>query len=245
MTLKNIKIILIEPQNPGNIGATARAMKTMGLSQLTLINPLCFPHKDAYIRATNATDILENCTIADTLPEVISDCRLVIGTSTRDRGGYVPAITAKETAIKIIDELKYSSVALIFGTESHGMTGKDIRLCNYYGYIPTNPDFSSLNLAAAVQTFCYEIFQQHLLETCQGKIESGDNLLNKNYPSNNQLEFFYQQLEETMNLSGFIRPKHPGLIMQRLRGLFNRARLDSKEVNILQGILTSIKAKMK
>ncbi len=245
MTLNNIKIILVKPQNPGNIGATARAMKTMGLSQLILINPLNFPHKDASIRATNAIDILENCLIADRLNEVISDCRLVIGTSTRDRGGFVPALTACETAVKIIEECKYSTVALVFGTESHGLTGKDIRLCNYYGYIPTNPDFSSLNLAAAVQTFCYEIFQQKDLQSQQERNNSENSILNKNYPSNKQLDYFYQQLEETLYLSGFIRSRHPGLIMQRLRGMFNRARLDNKEINILQGILTSIKTRIK
>jgi tRNA (cytidine32/uridine32-2'-O)-methyltransferase len=245
MNLENIKIILVEPQNPGNIGATARAMKTMGLNQLVLINPMHFPHKDAYIRATNATDVLENCTIADTLSEVISDCKLVIGTSTRDRGGYIPTLTARETAVKIIQEIPFSSIALIFGTESHGMSGKDIRLCNYCGYIPTNPGFSSLNLAAAVQTFCYEIFQQKAQETALQNANPQNIRTIKDYPSNKQLDYFYQQLENTLYKSGFIRRGHPGLIIQRLRALFNRARLESKEINILQGILASINNHLK
>jgi len=240
MHLDNIKIILIEPQNPGNIGAAARAMKTMGLSQLVLINPLHFPHKDAFIRSTNATDVLENCVIADTLSEVISDCELVIGISIRDRGGFVPTLTARETAVKIIEEHKTSTIALVFGTESHGMSGKDIRLCNFCGYIPTNPEFSSLNLASAVQTFCYEIFQRKLQENLQQVNKLECELENKNYPSNQQLDYFYKQLEENLYKIGFIRPEHPGIIMQRLRALFNRARLEAKEVNILQGILTSI-----
>jgi len=241
MNLNKIKIILIEPQTPGNIGAAARAMKTMGLSQLVLINPLHFPHKDAYIRATHATDILDNCIIADTIDDVISDCKLVIGTSIRDRGGFVPTLTARETAVKIIQEIEFSPVGLIFGTESHGMSGKDIRLCNYCGYIPTNPEFSSLNLASAVQTFCYEIFQQKELQNKQIKSESSI----KKYPTNKQLNYFYQQLEESLYKSGFIREEHPGLIMQRLRALFNRARLDNKEINILQGIFSSFKNKLK
>ncbi|MFK5893070.1 MAG: TrmH family RNA methyltransferase, partial [Pseudomonadota bacterium] len=134
-----------------------------------------------------------------------------------------------------------SSIALVFGTESHGMTGNDIRLCNYYGYIPTNPEFSSLNLAAAVQTFCYEIFQQNELD----KNKHENIFINKDYPSNKQLEYFYQKFEETLFSTGFIRPKHPGIIMQRLRGLFNRARIDNKEINILQGILSSIQNQIK
>jgi len=241
MKLENIKIIIIEPKTPGNIGATARAMKTMGLSQLILVNPACFPHKDAYIRATSATDILDNCTIADTLLDVIADCQLVIGTSIRDRGGFVPSITARETAVKIIEELNNSNIALIFGTESHGMAGKDIRLCNYCGYIPTNPEFSSLNLASAVQTFCYEIYQES--EQFKNKIK--DNTTVIQYPSNQQLNYFYQKLEDSLYRTGFIRADHPGIIMQRIRALFNRARLDTKEINILQGILTSINHHLK
>jgi tRNA (cytidine32/uridine32-2'-O)-methyltransferase len=241
MKLENIKIILIEPQNPGNIGAAARAMKTMGLSQLILINPVCFPHKDAYIRATSAIDILDNCTTADTLLEVISDCQLVIGTSIRDRGGVVPNLTARETAVKISEELNTSNIALIFGTESHGMSGKDIRLCNYCGYIPTNPEFSSLNLASAVQTFCYEIYQES--ELLKNKIKDNTSIIQ--YPSNQQLNYFYQKLEESLYRTGFIRVGHPGIIMRRLRALFNRARVDTKEINILQGILTSINQNLK
>ncbi|MFK5986718.1 MAG: RNA methyltransferase [Pseudomonadota bacterium] len=241
MISTNIKIILIEPQTPGNIGAVARAMKTMGLNHLVLINPLIFPHKDATIRATNAIDVLENCIIADTLSDVIKECELVIGTSIRDRGGFVPPLTARESAAKLVKESLISPVALVFGTESSGMTGNDIRQCNYYGYIPSNPEFSSLNLAAAVQTFCYEIFQaSDLIKTSPEK-----EIREESYPTNIQLDYFYQQFEDTLNKSGFINPRHPGLIMQRLRGLFNRARLDNKEVNILQGILKSFQAKMK
>ncbi len=246
MPLKNIKIILIEPQTPGNIGAVARAMKTMSLSQLILIKPKIFPHKDAYIRATNATNILDNCVVADTLVEVISDCTLVIGSSIRDRGDFVPPLTVKQAAKKIVEESAKSSIALIFGTESSGMTGKDIRLCNYYGFIPSNPDFSSLNLASAVQIFCYEIYQESLLiDSSANKKRLNSEIDNTDYPSNKQLSFFYDKFEEILVKSQFINPKHPGLIMQRLRGLFNRARLNHKEISILQGILSSVKQKMK
>jgi tRNA (cytidine32/uridine32-2'-O)-methyltransferase len=237
--LQNIKIILIEPQTPGNIGAVARAMKTMGLSQLVLVRPSVFPHKDAYIRATHATTILDNCLVADNFTDVIKNCSLVIGTSIRDRGEFIPALSVKETAIKIIQEQANADVALVFGTESHGMTGEDIRQCNYYGYIPSNPDFSSLNLASAVQIFCYEIFQEKLL--CEKQLKDNNLPIERNYPSNKQLNYFYKILETSLSNTGFIRAKHPGIIIQRLRGIFNRARIDNKELNILMGILSSLR----
>lgn len=263
MSLNNIKVILIEPQIPGNIGAVARAMKTMGLYNLTLVKPAYFPHKDAFIRATHAVDVLENCLIVDNLLEAITHCNLVIGTSIRDRGNIVPALSTKQTAIKIIAEINTSQIALIFGTESSGMTGEDIRLCNYYGYIPSNPDFSSLNLASAVQIFCYEIYQLYLLKTKPhiNKVKQDlkktntkeqdcglldeSKIIAKEYPSNKQLEYFYHQFEKLLYQSGFIRDKHPGIIMQRLRGLFNRARIENKELNIFLGIVNSVKQKLK
>jgi len=236
--LDNIRIVLIEPQFPGNIGAVARAMKNMGLSQLYLVNPGFFPHKDASIRATNAQDVLENAIVADNLNDVIKDCCLVIGTSTRGRGLAVPAITARATASKIVREAQSSQTALLFGTEASGMTGADIKRCNFYGYIPANPDYCSLNLAAAVQTFCYEIFQAADAD----KTEPTE--MANRYPDNQQLEYFYQHLEKVLLASGFIIKKHPGQIMARLRRLFARARPDEKEMNILRGILSSIEKKL-
>ncbi|MBF0265962.1 MAG: RNA methyltransferase [Gammaproteobacteria bacterium] len=231
----NIKIILVEPQHPGNIGAVARAMKTMGLSRLVLIKPAAFPHKDAYIRATHAGDILDNCQINDELSEVIEDCHLVIGTSTRDRGGYVPPLTARQSAEKLVNEANRSTVALIFGTESTGLTGDDIRKCHYYAYIPTTVNFSSLNLAAAVQTFCYEIFQ------CTLESQADTDSRNENiFPANNDLEFFYKRFEDLLVQSNFINQKHPGVVMIRLKSVFKRARLDQKELNIFQGIISSL-----
>jgi len=236
--LDNIRIVLIEPQFPGNIGAVARAMKNMGLAKLYLINPAQYPHKDAVIRATNAQDVLENAIVADNLTDAIKDCRLVIGTSTRGRGCAVPALTARDTAEKIVHEASSSQVALLFGTEASGMTGADIKRCNFYGYIPANPEYTSLNLAAAVQTFCYEIFQAASVEKSYPTEISGK------YPDNQQLEYFYQHLEKVLLASGFIIRQHPGQIMERLRRLFARARPDEKEMNILRGILNSIEKKL-
>jgi len=237
--LNNIKIILVEPQHTGNIGATARAMKTMGLHHLVLINPENFPHKDAYIRATHATDILDRCEVKDNLKVVINDCSLVIGTSTRDRGAYVPALNARQTAEKLIAQATSATVALVFGKESTGLSGEDIRQCHYYGFIPTAADFSSLNLAAAVQTFCYEIFQASFYRENDKEAEVNPRS-NNDFPKNEDLVFFYERLEHLLTQSNFINQKHPGIVMERLKAVFKRARLDQKELNILQGMISSL-----
>lgn len=235
--LDNIRIVLINTQFPGNIGAVARAMKNMGLSRLYLVNPSCSLDKEAYIRATSATNILENAIIADTLDEVISDCQLVVGTSTRDRGMSLPLLTARESGEQIASEAICTQVAVIFGQESCGLQGVDLKKCNFHGYIPANPNYSSLNLAAAVQTFCYEIFQATEATRTQPK----DNVYD--YPKNKDMEYFYAHMEKVLTDVNFIIPQHPGQMMQRLRRLFNRARPDQKELNILRGVLSAIEKK--
>lgn len=235
--LDNIRIVLINTQFPGNIGAVARAMKNMGLSRLYLVNPGCQLDKEAFIRATSATNILENVIIADTLSEVISDCHLVVGTSTRDRGMSLPLLTARESGEQIAAEAINAQVAVVFGQESCGMQGEDLQQCNFHGYIPANPDYSSLNLAAAVQTFCYEIFQASEAARAQPK----DHVYQ--YPAAKDMEYFYEHLEKVLMDVNFIIPKHPGQMMQRLRRLFNRARPDEKELNILRGVLSAIEKK--
>ncbi|MCW8932833.1 MAG: tRNA (cytosine(32)/uridine(32)-2'-O)-methyltransferase TrmJ [Gammaproteobacteria bacterium] len=232
--LDNIRIVLINTQFPGNIGAVARAMKNMGLSRLYLVNPGCSLDKEAFIRATSATNILENAITADTLDEVIADCQLVVGTSTRERGMSLPVLTARESGEQIAAEANNAQVAVIFGQESCGLSGEDLKKCNFHGYIPANPDYSSLNLAAAVQTFCYEIFQATEAARTEPKNDAYE------YPEMKDMEYFYQHLEGVLTDVGFIIPKHPGQMMERLRRLFNRARPDQKELNILRGILSAI-----
>ncbi len=232
--LDNIRIILINTQFPGNIGAVARAMKNMGLSRLYLVNPSCRLDKEAYIRATSATDILENAIIADTLSEIISDCQLVVGTSTRDRGMSLPLLTARQSGEQVLAEAVKAQVAVVFGQESCGLQGDDLKQCHFHGYIPANPDYSSLNLGAAVQTFCYEIFQASEAKHTQPKN------IDYQYPEVKDMEYFYQHLERVLVDVKFLIPQHPGQMMQRLRRLFNRARPDEKELNILRGILSAI-----
>lgn len=232
--LDNIRVVLINTQFPGNIGGIARAMKNMGLSRLYLVNPGCELDKEAYIRATSATNIIENAVIADTLSEVISDCRLVVGTSTRDRGMSLPLLTARESGEKIAAEAVNAQVALVFGQESCGMQGEDLMQCNFHAYIPANPEYSSLNLAAAVQTFCYEIFLASEAERARPR----DYVYQ--YPQSKDMEYFYEHLEKVLTDVNFIIPQHPGQMMQRLRRLFNRARPDEKELNILRGVLSAV-----
>ncbi|MCU7939187.1 MAG: tRNA (cytosine(32)/uridine(32)-2'-O)-methyltransferase TrmJ [gamma proteobacterium symbiont of Bathyaustriella thionipta] len=235
--LNNIRIVLINTQFPGNIGAVARAMKNMGLSRLYLVNPGCQLDKEAFIRATSATNILENVIIADTLSEVISDCHLVVGTSTRDRGMSLPLLTARESGEQIAIEAANAQVAVVFGQESCGMQSEDLQQCNFHGYIPANPEYSSLNLGAAVQTFCYEIFQASEAKSAQPKDYTYQ------YPETRDMEYFYQHLEKVLMDIDFIIPQHPGQMMQRLRRLFNRARPDEKELNILRGVLSAMEKK--
>lgn len=238
--LDNIRIILVNTQFAGNIGGVARAMKNMGLSRLYLVSPLCsLAEKEANIRATSATNILENAIVADTLSEVIEDCQLVVGTSTRDRGLSLPLITARETAEKVAVEATEAQVALVFGQESCGLQGEHLKLCNFHAYIPANPEYCSLNLAAAVQTFCYEIFQA----TEAVRTKPKDYVYQ--YPESKDMEYFYEHLELVLKQVNFIVPKHPGQMMERLRRLFNRARPDEKELNILRGILSAIERESK
>ncbi len=233
-SLDNIRIILVNTQFPGNIGAVARAMKNMGLSRLYLVNPGCKLDKEAWIRATSATEILENIITADTLSEVISDCQLVVGTSTRDRGMSLPILTARECGEKMAVEATREQVALVFGQESCGLSGEHLLQCNFHAYIPANPDYTSLNLAAAVQTFCYEIFQASEAEQAQPRE------YHFYYPSNKDMAYFFEHLEKVLTGIGFIIPQHPGQMMQRLKRLFNRARPDEKELNILRGVLSAV-----
>jgi len=236
-SLNNIRVILVNTQFPGNIGAVARAMKNMGLNRLYLVNPSCSLDKEAYIRATSATSVLDNCITAETLDEVIHDCHLVVGTSTRDRGLSLPLLTARECGEQLAIEAKQAQVAIIFGQESCGLQSEHLEKCNFHAYIPANPDYSSLNLAAAVQTFCYEIFQSCQVERTQPKESAYP------YPSTQDMEYFYSHMEKVLTEVNFIVPKHPGQMLQRLRRLFNRARPDEKELNILRGILSAIDKK--
>ncbi|TKB51539.1 tRNA (cytosine(32)/uridine(32)-2'-O)-methyltransferase TrmJ [Ferrimonas sediminicola] len=231
--LENIRIILVGTSHPGNIGSAARAMKTMGLSQLMLVAPRVEPDGKSVALAAGAVDVLKNIKTVPTLEAAIADCALVIGTSARRRGLDWPQLDAREAGEKLALEGRGGPVALVFGRENHGLTNEELQLCHFHVNIPANPEYSSLNLAQAVQLLCYEVRMKHLSLLARPEPEEA-------YPNGEQLEGFYRHLESALSHTGFIRKNHPGQVMAKLRRLFNRARPEAQELNILRGILTSI-----
>lgn len=239
--LDNIRIVLVNTSHTGNIGSTARAMKTMGLSNLVLVDPVSPPDGKSSALAAGAGDVLANAKTVSTLQEAVADCGLVVGTSARSRTHSWPMLEPRECGVKLVDEVNNYPVALVFGRENNGLTNEELQQCHFHVCIPANPEYSSLNLAAAVQTLCYEIRMAHL------QAEQSPNAVNSvesDYPLNEDLERFYVHLEETLKGTGFIVENHPGMVMTKLRRLFNRARPESLELNILRGILSSIDKKV-
>lgn len=236
--LDNIRIILVRTFHSGNIGSTARAMKTMGLTKLMLVNPRDFDTKngkaEALKMAMSADDVVEQAVVVESLYEALKDCSVVVASTARSRGYDLPALYPEEAAIKLRDYSKNGKVAIVLGPERMGLHNDDLTLANYRVTIPTSPDYSSLNLAAAVQTLSYEVYKAHLAE-------EGDDILMENIdkPSLESLEQFYEHLEASLTDSGFIFKNHPGKVMLKLRRLFTKAQLDTTELSILRGILAS------
>ncbi|NRQ44407.1 tRNA (cytosine(32)/uridine(32)-2'-O)-methyltransferase TrmJ [Rheinheimera sp. YQF-2] len=230
-----IRIILVGTTHTGNIGSVARAMKTMGLSALYLVAPKELPDGQAYALSAGASDILANAKVFDTLQDAISDCGLVVGSSARSRTLSWPMLEPRECGIKAVQEAATQPVALVFGRESSGLSNEELQLCNYHVCIPANPEYSSLNLAMAVQIITYEVRMARLQQASQPQaVEEAA------YPSSEQMHSFYQHLEQTLNDTGFIIKQHPGVVMTKLKRLFTRARPEEAEYNILRGILTSV-----
>ncbi len=232
-TSNKIYIVLVEPSHPGNIGAAARAAKTMGIENMLLVNPKSFPDKQATIRATGAVDVLEHVQVFATLKEAISGCTFVVGTSSRQRGLPCPQIAPKDLGVKVRQELQNGSVAIVFGRESSGLSNQEMDLCQYATTIPTSWEFGSLNLAAAVQVIAYEIFMATLSQP------SNEAAAEHVLATSDELERFYAHLEEVLLSIEFLDPKQPKLLMRRLRHLYNRARPTQVEINILRGVLSS------
>jgi tRNA (cytidine32/uridine32-2'-O)-methyltransferase len=230
-----IRIILVGTTHTGNIGSVARAMKTMGLSALYLVAPKELPDGQAYALSAGASDILATAKVFDTLQDAISDCGLVVGSSARSRTLSWPMLEPRECGIKAVQEAATQPVALVFGRESSGLSNEELQLCNYHVCIPANPEYSSLNLAMAVQIITYEVRMARLQQASQPQAVE-----DVAYPSSEQMHSFYQHLEQTLNDTGFIIKQHPGVVMTKLKRLFTRARPEEAEYNILRGILTSV-----
>ncbi|WP_099141789.1 tRNA (cytosine(32)/uridine(32)-2'-O)-methyltransferase TrmJ [Xenorhabdus kozodoii] len=237
--LENIRIILVETSHTGNMGSTARAMKTMGLTNLYLVNPLVQPDSHSIALSAGASDVIGNATIVNSLDEALAGCELVIGTSARSRTLSWPMVEPRECGERCVNAASHSPVALVFGRERVGLTNEELQKCHYHLYIPTNPEYGSLNLAMAVQLVSYEIRMAHLAAQEQPeKVASVGH--EAEYPLVEDMERFYQHLEQVLKEAGFIRKSHPGQIMNKLRRLYTRARPETQELNILRGILTSM-----
>ncbi len=233
--LSHIKIVLVETSHPGNIGAVARAMKNMTMTNLCLVSPKFFPHADATARAAGADDILAKAQLFETLEEAIADCTLVIGASARSRTISLSEVTPRECAEKVITESAHEKIAIVFGRENSGLKNEELDLCRYLLHIPCNENYSSLNIAAAVQVVCYELFIAAQNGDVARKAVGDEN--EQELATNHQMELFYNHLAEALSDIGFMHPEKEESLMRRLRRLYNRAELRSKEVDILRGIL--------
>lgn len=235
--LDNIRIILVSPSHPGNIGAAARAMKTMGLQHLSLVNPCDdFPSQTATAMAAGADDILRQAQIHDSLDAALADCQLIIGTSARLRQLPVSMLNPEQCATLSMQYAGQQKVAIIFGREHAGLTNEELNRCQYHVHIPSVEDFSSLNLAASVQLISYELRKATLEPTA---IEAIDELA-----SDQEVQLYYQRLENLLLDLDFIKRSSPKKIMQRLRRLYNRTKIEKTEIDLLLGILTTLERKL-
>jgi len=236
-----IRIVLVNTSHPGNIGGAARAMKNMGLAELYLVEPREYPAPRAVWRAAGARDVLANAKIVGSVDEAIKDCGLVIGTSARERRIPWPLINPRECGDKIWKEAKSHQVALLFGREDRGLTNSELQKCHYHVHIPSNPDYSSLNLATAVQVLSYEIRMASLTRK-NGKLPEM-NEWDQPLATADELELFHDHLASTMADLKFYDPDNPKQLLTRMRRLFNRTRMDKMEFSMLRGLLSAAQRK--
>ena len=232
-SLKNIRFVLCETAHPGNIGAAARALKTMGLGRLHLVAPRQFPDPQAEWLASGATDVLRRARVHSSLDDALAGSALAVACTARPREIAAPMVSAREAAARIVEVARSQPAALVFGNETFGLTAVEVGKCHLLATIPANPQFSSLNVAAAVQLFAYELRLAALgAGPPGGKVRAR--------ASHEELERFYEHLERAMVEQGFLNPEHPKKLMPRLRRLFNRVQLEREEVNILRGIIKAL-----
>lgn len=228
-----IRIVLVGTQHPGNIGAAARAMKTMGLGRLVLVAPERFPHTDALAMAAGADDVLTAATQCDSLAEAVADCRLVLGCTARSRRVALDQLEPRVAAARLRDVASEAQVALVFGRERTGLSNDELQLCHAAVHIRANPGYSSLNLAAAVQVLSYELH----LALLEDAGDSEDRRRNEPSASHAQLEGFFAQLADTLDEIDFHKGRAPESALRKLRRVFMRSELDEHEVRLLRGVL--------
>jgi len=233
---------MVETTHPGNIGAVARAMKTMGLSRLHLVNPRALPNAEAVARAAGADDLLAAARIHDDLVDALRGCRLVVGSSARLRTVAWPLLEPADCAHRLLTEARWDEVALVFGRERSGLTNEELASCHFLAHIPTNPAFRSLNVASAAQIFAYELRRTWRTAEGQRGGQHTEEVEREPAPAE-AMEGFYTHLAQTMTDTGFSDPAQSRKLLRRLRRLFNRARPDRVELNILRGILSAAQGK--
>jgi tRNA/rRNA methyltransferase len=241
IVLNNCRIVLVGARHAGNVGAAARAMKTMGLSALVLVNPEQFPADEATRRASRATDVLENARVCATLDEALCGVALAVACTARPRDLSMPATDAREAAVRLCATAATQPVALVFGNETFGLTTEHVNRCQMIATIPADDGYSSLNLAAAVQVFAYEL----RMAAYAASPEIADSPAGGERASHEALEGFYVQLETALVETGYLNPAQPKKLMQRLRRLYARAALEREEVNILRGIVRTLRTPKK
>ena len=239
MKFDSIRIVLVATSHPGNIGSTARAMKTMGLNRLYLVSPHLFPDWRADELAAGADDILQGAVVTDSLASALKGCQLVLATSARPRELALPGLTPAKSAELIAETPGETEIAILFGREHAGLTNDELLHCHYHIQIPSHPSFSSLNLAQAVQIVAYEIRMRLLSPIANVEMQL------EPQATVDEVEQFYAHLRDVLIDIDFLKLSNPKKLMQRLRRLFNRTKLEQVEVNILRGILTHIQAAIK
>jgi len=240
--LENTRIVLVNTSHPGNIGAAARAMKNMGLSRLYLVDPKERPTFESYSRAAGADDVLGNAVITDSLADALKGCVWVAGTSARVRMVRWPTYGPRECSAICRDKSEQGDIAIVFGRERTGLTNEELEMCNALVHIPTNAEYSSLNVAAAVQVLCYEV-RMALLSHPDVAAEKTRTAKEDMPATTDQLEGMYQHMYQMMDDIGFFGKTNPEVIMRRLKSLFNRAQATKREVAILRGIFSAAQGK--
>ena len=238
--LNSVKVVLVGTTHPGNIGATARAIKNMGILDLALVEPKEFPSDVATFRSKAAKDILENATVYESLKDAVSGCELVVGTSARDRTVPWPVLSPSEAAKEMHKCSLNGDVAIVFGREDRGLTNEELGLCNFHVHIPSDPEYSSLNLSQAVQILAYEIRLAYLDEN-----ERSEDYWDVDLANNEQTERLINHMDELMQEVDFYDIENPRKLLVRVRRFFKRSKIDVMEANIFRGFFSTIQKKLK
>jgi tRNA (cytidine32/uridine32-2'-O)-methyltransferase len=250
---KNIRIVMVNTTHPGNIGAAARALKTMGLSNMYLVSPHEYPSAQATWRAAGATDVLHQAKVVETLAEALEGCSLVLGASARQRRIPWPVLNARQSGEVIARQAKTEQVAIIFGREDRGLTNEELQQCHYHIEIPANDDYKVLNVASAIQVIAYEIRMATLILSDQETQGADASVVtmpvetvrwDERLVTIQEMNLFFEHLEQTLTDIEFYEPDNPRQLMTRLRRLFLRVHLDQMELNILRGALRAMQEKI-